>query len=215
MWEKVATYNPVSGKEPVAWGQTQSLILGHPPALAGSSSQISLRFSLLICMMGWVVPTPQGRVEEMTQLEKALGTQQCSPKCDNHSMAICTGKFVGQLEEHMIWRLMLRVELWTVYPPVIYVNWARSMNSWGWDSSLWNGCNTVSTVHRIPWATNERDIAETEEVIISPACHRLLGLRSSLGWEGTGKQAPPSSPDFHCPHRHQVPSAWALSQGAK
>ena len=72
MWEKVATYNPVSGKEPVAWGQTQTLIQGHPPALAGSSSQISLRFRLLICMMGRVVPTPQGRVEEMIQLEKAL-----------------------------------------------------------------------------------------------------------------------------------------------
>ena len=62
-----------------------------------------------------------------------------------------------------------------------------------WDSSLWNECNTVSTEHRIPWATNEQDILETEEVIISPACQRLSGLTSSLGWEGTGKQAPPLS----------------------
>lgn len=53
------------------------------------------------------------------------------PECDDHSVTICTGKFVGQLEEHMIWRSMLWVESWTVYPPVIYVNWARSMNSWG------------------------------------------------------------------------------------
>lgn len=37
-----------------------------------------------------------------TVRESSLGTQQCYPKCDNHSMAICTGKFVGQLEEHMI-----------------------------------------------------------------------------------------------------------------
>ena len=131
MCEKVATYSMVSRKEPVAWGQTQTLILAHPPALAGSSSQISLRFSPLICMMGRVVPTPQGRVEEMIQLEKALGTQQCPPECDDHSVTICTGKFVGQLEEHMIWRSMLWVESWTVYPSLIYVNWARSMNSWG------------------------------------------------------------------------------------
>lgn len=38
---------------------------------------------------------------------------------------------------------------------------------------------------------------------------------SQLRMGGDRKTGPTSVPGFHCPHRHQVPSAWALPQDAK
>lgn len=103
VWENVPK------KEPVPWGQTQTLILARPPAEGlWTSSRTPLRFSLLICL--------RAEWRKWYSDRKLLAHNKCPPKCQDRSTAIFTVKFVGQLKEHMIWRLMLPVESWTLSP---------------------------------------------------------------------------------------------------
>lgn len=106
---KESVWENVPKKEPVPWGQTRTLILACPPAEGlWTSSRTPLRFSLLICL--------REECRKWYSDRKLSAHNKCPPKCRDHSMAIFTVKFVGQLKEYMIWRLMLQVESWTLSP---------------------------------------------------------------------------------------------------